>query len=471
MILLIVLDGLRPDQITEDRTPNLCMLVRRGVRFLNHHSVFPTETRINVASFVTGCYPGRHGLVGNQFYFHYDKETLVDSSRSQSLALLNRATNGNILFSKSLGEYLGETGKRFVCINVGSSGNAYLNNHKVEETNGMVIHPNYTFPTSEEKILKANFGNWPVVGIPNSARIRYATDVLLDYVIPNYEPTVAFLWMSEPDGSQHKTGLDSCQADESIHNADRELGRVLEFLEDKKLTSSTDFLVASDHGHSTVTKTVNISKQLVEAGLKDVMESDEVLLAGKGGCTLIYVQKHNKEKVKAIIEFLMTQDWCGPLFTSPIAFPGTFPLSLIMNQNDRSPDILMSFAWNDLKEHGFKGTITAAKGEVGVGCGNHGSISPYDIHNVLIASGPHFKQGVEDNIPTGNIDILPTLLNIMELPPPKNIDGRILSEVLKGEIHLESSFVERRLQEASTHIGESLPTATTDVTSWKDILF
>ena len=36
--------------------------------FSAHHSVFPTVTRVNASSLVTGAYPERHGLMGNTIY-------------------------------------------------------------------------------------------------------------------------------------------------------------------------------------------------------------------------------------------------------------------------------------------------------------------------------------------------------------------------------------------------------------------
>ena len=57
--LVIVVDGLRPDFITPDVMPRLTGLGRRGVVFNAHHSVFPTNTRVNAASFVTGSASAR----------------------------------------------------------------------------------------------------------------------------------------------------------------------------------------------------------------------------------------------------------------------------------------------------------------------------------------------------------------------------------------------------------------------------
>src|SRR5690242_12313908 len=66
--LVIVVDGLRPDCVTPEVMPRLTQLGRRGMVFNAHHSVFPTVTRVNASTFVTGVYPEAHGLMGNTIY-------------------------------------------------------------------------------------------------------------------------------------------------------------------------------------------------------------------------------------------------------------------------------------------------------------------------------------------------------------------------------------------------------------------
>ena len=61
--LVLVLDGLRPDSITEQETPNLWRLREDGVNFANGHAVFPTVTRANAAAIGTGVYPDRNGCL------------------------------------------------------------------------------------------------------------------------------------------------------------------------------------------------------------------------------------------------------------------------------------------------------------------------------------------------------------------------------------------------------------------------
>jgi arylsulfatase A-like enzyme len=52
------------------------------------------------------------------------------------------------------------------------------------------------------------------------------------------------------------------------------------------------------------------------------------------------------------------------------------------------------------------------------------------MHNTLIAAGPDFQHGQNDNLPTGNIDLAPTILQILDIQSPQHLDGRILSETM-----------------------------------------
>ena len=61
--LVIVVDGLRPDYVTPDVMPRLVRLGQRGIVCTAHHSVFPTVTRVNASTFVTGTFAESHGLI------------------------------------------------------------------------------------------------------------------------------------------------------------------------------------------------------------------------------------------------------------------------------------------------------------------------------------------------------------------------------------------------------------------------
>ena len=111
---------------------------------------------------------------------------------------------------------------------------------------------------------------------------------------------------------------------------------------------------------------------------------------------------------------------------------GTLPMSLIKTEtsgNGRAPDIIVSFSYDE---------NVAVAGKSGVSYassinrrGDHGSFSPTDTHISLMASGPDFKSGLHDTLPTANVDIAPTVARILKFSMPA-VQGRVLEEALQG---------------------------------------
>ena len=78
-ILIIGLDGLQMSQVDQKNTPNLAKFKSDGFSFENHHASFPTVTRTNVSTIVTGVNPGTHGILGNNMVFtDYDKNKILN---------------------------------------------------------------------------------------------------------------------------------------------------------------------------------------------------------------------------------------------------------------------------------------------------------------------------------------------------------------------------------------------------------
>ena len=80
-VLIFVFDGLQPSQVNPKMTPNLSAFAAGGVNFANHHAVFPTVTRVNCSSIVTGMNTGAHGMHGNSF-------AVVDFDPDQAISAL-----------------------------------------------------------------------------------------------------------------------------------------------------------------------------------------------------------------------------------------------------------------------------------------------------------------------------------------------------------------------------------------------
>src|SRR5262249_31750828 len=74
-VILISIDGFHPDYLNKYPAPTLGMLVRQGVRARWMTPVYPSLTFPNHYSIVTGLYPDRHGIVGNNIYDPEFKQT------------------------------------------------------------------------------------------------------------------------------------------------------------------------------------------------------------------------------------------------------------------------------------------------------------------------------------------------------------------------------------------------------------
>ena len=81
-VFVAVFDGLRPDLVRPDLTPNILRVAARGEWFRKARSVFPPVTRVATTSIATGAPPATHGVVGNTFYF---PEILRDERMERAL--------------------------------------------------------------------------------------------------------------------------------------------------------------------------------------------------------------------------------------------------------------------------------------------------------------------------------------------------------------------------------------------------
>src|SRR5581483_10836954 len=113
----MVWDGMRPDLISPELTPNLARLAEGGVRLRDSHAVFPTVTRINSASLATGCQPARHGILGNSLYLPaIDGQASVNMGDHRVLAALAKLQGGRIVQRDTLADLVGAAGGKTVVV-------------------------------------------------------------------------------------------------------------------------------------------------------------------------------------------------------------------------------------------------------------------------------------------------------------------------------------------------------------------
>jgi arylsulfatase A-like enzyme len=168
--------------------------------------------------------------------------------------------------------------------------------------------------------------------------------------------------------------------------------------------------------------------------LPDVLPKGALVLAPNDGTDYIYQPEHDAALVQRAVRFLQSRDYVATVFVARRygAIPGTLPAEDVHLENAaRGPDIIISYAWDaNAVIQGFRGT------EVGTTSserGQHGSFSPIDVHNTLLAAGPDFRSGYRDALPSGNVDLAPTVAALTGLALPA-AQGRVLHEALTGPL-------------------------------------
>jgi arylsulfatase A-like enzyme len=161
-----------------------------------------------------------------------------------------------------------------------------------------------------------------------------------------------------------------------------------------------------------------------------------IVIAVNGGSDYIYVPDHDADPVRRAVAFLQSRGEVGSIFVDSRYgdIPGTIPLSLIRQENTagRNPDIIVGFDWDDgAVVSGMKGTEYSGILLNNPYRGMHGDFTPIDVHNTLIAVGPDFRENMRDLLPTGNVDVAPTIASILGLKLPQ-ADGRPLLEALRN---------------------------------------
>ena len=528
-VILFIPDGLRPDAVNNETAPTFTRLRDQGVYFVNSHSIFPSLTMVNSAAMGTGHFPGDMGNFGNTIYTGFPVASANGTvtpmiENNAILGEINPGFGGNYLNEESLLAAARKAG--FLTASVGKVGPAAV--YDVTERSGeqTIIVDDLTgrpdgLPLSH-KMLKAlqaaglphlapgrgdnaKVGNAKTPGttVANVEQQRYFVDVTTKSILPMFKaagkPFVLVFWSRDPDGTQHNQGdslgqlvpgINGPTSRAAIKNADDNLAAILAALEALGLEATTNVLVSSDHGFSTISKesqtsaaskivfkdvpagqlpsgfaAIDIAKALdlplfdpdakaapidFNAGQhpskangligKDPATPD-VVVAANGSIDLIYLPQTNaKEIVGKIVAMLLGQDYCSGLFVDDAlgSYPGTLPLSAINFKGSSVtpvPAIVMNFRSFAVGcADALMCAVNVADTTLQQGQGIHGSFSRADTKNFMAATGPDFRSKYTDQMPASNADIGMTLAHILRLQIQRKgvLVGRVLREALKS---------------------------------------
>ena len=452
-VIVIVWDAMRPDFVTEENAPTLARLVREGVWFENHHAVYLSSTEVNGTAIATGAYPEHDGIIANREY-----RPGIDASKPVHTELVFPVRKGDDLSHQhyvrvpTTAEILQNKGKRTLI--AGAKGVALLHDRSLRPASATSIDlfAGQSVPPGIAEIITAKYGSFPKSEEAMPTRNDWTTDALIDPLWKEGVPEFTMLWLNEPDASQHQHGPGSTQALAAIKNIDDNLAKILRALESKGVLHQTDILLVSDHGCSTVSSLVDLAESLNAAGFnasrtfKNAPAKGEIMAVSNGGSVLLYVAGHDEKVIRRLVEFLQSWPHTGVILTAR-EMEGAFSLHQAHIASPDAPDVVVSMRWkSDKNEAGARGTLVSDLYDYGPGQGMHVSLSPFDMHNTLVGFGPDFRAGIVDHLPTGNVDVAPTVLWILGVKQPKSMDGRVLGEALVNGETKVTSYEPKRIE-------------------------
>ncbi|MFA5957121.1 alkaline phosphatase family protein [Hyphomicrobium sp.] len=521
-IILFIPDGLRHHLVTPETAPTFAEIRDKGVNFVNSHSLFPTFTMPNSSGMATGHYLGDTGVFGNVLYAGFPIRTAASARLSfiendGIIGDIDDHFSGNFIDEETILHVAHRSG--FNTAAIGKLGPTLVFDHTSRGGGESVIIDDATgtpvgiplapwvsdglkaegLPTeAPSRLTNKDHGDFKTPGTKDANVVQqsYFAAALTRIVLPKFKadgkPFVAVFWSRDPDGTQHnqgdsflrlEPGINGPTSMAGIRNADSNLATIRRTLDQLGLADTTNIIISSDHGFSTISKqsqtsdaakeaypnvpptllppgflAIDIAKALglplydpdnsnakVESGQHPVdangyigedASAPKVIVAANGGSDLIYIPSGDRGLTQKTIDALMAQDYVSGIFVEDDlgSFAGTLPLSAINLKGAAQmlrPSIVVNFkSFSTGCSEPTTCAVEVADTGLQQGQGMHGSFNRGDTANFMAAFGPDFKQGFVDAAPASNADIGKTITAILGLLPESHgkLVGRPLIE-------------------------------------------
>lgn len=429
-VVIVGFDGLRPDLVRRELMPNLYEFHERAAVLERHQAVFPTETMVNFASFVTGTYPDKHGITANQLVRRRrDGLSVLSTSSVADIELADRQFERGLYEVPTVAKMLADNKRRMAVVSTGSAGATRMLCHHQ--------HPGHlsfstqstadAFPDAFVRHALTRHGAPPPKGIPDGNAVRYATTVFLDTVLEAEPCSLSILWFNDPDYSSHKTGVASSETVEGLRICDQQFSRVFDWWASVCKDENVLLATMSDHGHVAAAGYADL-----ESELQGVLHPQDRLLDGRLSQLFLHADVKG-QRLRSVLEVLHDIDSIECLITRPsvtsaVDLPKVRSNRSFRCDHPRAPDVYICMAGDLSKDiYGLPGT--AYKGRHGPrGQGMHGGGHPMEHHCVFSLAGRGIRPQTIDRT-TGIVDLAPTILTLLGLSCPATVQGRVIHEL------------------------------------------
>ncbi|KAF0186549.1 MAG: alkaline phosphatase family protein [Hyphomonadaceae bacterium] len=378
-VILVAIDGFRPDYLDRGVTPNMSRLAAEGVRAQGMRPSFPSLTFPNHYTLVTGMRPDRHGIVNN---------VMTDPDHPGVVFTLgDRAVNTQPYWWNDAAPLWVSAEKQGV------------------RTATMF------WPGSEVEIRGTRPHDWLTFdqAMPSAARV----DRVLAWLDrpPAERPRFITLYFDIVDTAGHLSGPDSPELNAAAHEVDAAMGKLVDGLAARGLANA-NIVVVADHGMAPVSveRVVDLDAVIAPALVRYVWAPGPI--AG--------VEPAAGQAESAVAPLL------GRHGHAECWKRGEMPARLHFGSHRRVPAVVC------LADTGWTMVSTGSPRRYPIRGGAHG-YDPEDpqMAALFIAHGPAFRAG--STVPTfDNVNVYPLLAGLIGVTPDANDgDPAVLAGALK----------------------------------------
>ena len=434
IVVLISVDGLAGYYLDDPKAemPTLRKLMADGARAESMKAVSPSVTWPNHTTIVTGVYPAKHGVVGNNFY---------DRAAAKKFTLISDPVfdKEQIVKVPTIYDAAHAAGLKTAGIRWPATRNAKSLDWQFPDVALFALMHNCTTPALKSEMTEA--GLWADIdkakqagGKGDAGRWLPSDEMLtkaFNLVLTKHRPNFAMLHLIDVDHIEHLKGPRSPEAYAAIKSNDACVAEVWETLQ-REFPGKATIFVVSDHGFSPINKIVLPNVVLRKAKLlNDVSDEKKgakpsVRVVVQGGSTMVYILDHDQrtviaEKVKAAFN--------GLEGVAKVASPEEMSSYGIADPkaDPNAPDMMifaqLGYAFGDTAA----GDLPFQEKPERKGTHGHDPNLP-ELHASFLAWGAGIKPGVKVG-EIANTQVTPTIAKLMGLEM-SNLDAKPVTEIL-----------------------------------------
>ena len=363
IVIVISLDGLRFDYLERTETEAFSYITKEGARASSLVPVYQSSTFPTHVTMATGVTPDLHGILHNSFY---DKER-GSFSYSPDASWIQYEPVWSILENQNM--------KTATYFWVGS------------ETDWRGTSISYS---------KAPF----------NGRIgeKEKLDQILEWLDMDIDlrPRLIMSWWHGTDSVAHQKGATHPDVFKQLNKQDKILFQLIEEITRRNIWDKVTLLVVSDHGMSDVSNFIN---------LKEILKLNSIDARISTGPAVAHIFLDKKEELKRAISSLQENQHLSVWSKEDL------PKEFNMFNETRTGDVIVTTSIPNM-------LVTRSNSNPPIGMHGYNPKENKHMHGIFLAYGNKVANKRLQKV--HQLDIAPTILDLLNLDVPKYMQGRII---------------------------------------------